>query len=92
LLPGADPTWRLRRRATFGTLVFGGVIVAYVALRWDSTSLAETLVLGAFGLMGAVVAAYTSAAAYQDVRDPYGRGSRPLPYTEGPPPSESHHA
>jgi uncharacterized membrane protein len=91
LLPGADPTWRLRRRATFGALLFGAAIVAYVALRWDSTSLAETLALGAFGLMGAVVAAYTGAAAYQDVRDPYGRGTRPLPYTEGPPSSESDH-
>ena len=40
----------------------------YVALRWDDTSLAETLALGGFGLIGTVVAAYVGGAAYQDVR------------------------
>lgn len=62
------PSWKLRRRAVFGSLIFGGAIVTYVALRWDSTSLAETLVLGGFGLIGAVVAAYIGGAAYEDVR------------------------
>lgn len=62
------PSWRLRRRATFGSMIFGGLIVSYVAFRWDSTSLAETLALGGFGLIGAVVAAYIGGAAYEDVR------------------------
>jgi len=64
------PSWKLRRRAVFGSLVFGMIIIVYVALRWDSTSLAETLVLGSFGLIGAVVAAYIGGAAYEDVRLP----------------------
>lgn len=62
------PPWKLRRRAIFGSMIFGGAIVAYVAIRWDSTSLAETLALGGFGLIGTVVAAYVGGAAYQDVR------------------------
>ena len=62
------PPWKLRRRAIFGSMIFGGCIVAYVAIRWDSTSLAETLALGGFGLIGTVVAAYVGGAAYQDVR------------------------
>ena len=62
------PPWKMRRRAIFGSMIFGGCIVAYVAIRWDSTSLAETLALGGFGLIGTVVAAYVGGAAYQDVR------------------------
>lgn len=62
------PSWKLRRRAVFGSMVFGVLVVAYVAIRWDDTSLAQTLVLGGFGLIGAVVAAYVGGAAYEDVR------------------------
>lgn len=64
------PSWKLRRRAVFGSLLFGMAIIVYVAVRWDSTSLAETLALGAFGLIGAVVAAYIGGAVYEDVRLP----------------------
>ena len=45
-------------------------VIVYVAFRWDSTSLAETLSLGSFGLIGAVVAAYIGGAVYEDVRLP----------------------
>lgn len=62
------PSWKMRRRAVFGTLVFSMGVVLYVAIRWDSTPLAETLVLGSFGLIGAVVAAYIGGASYEDVR------------------------
>jgi multisubunit Na+/H+ antiporter MnhG subunit len=64
------PSWKLRRRAVFGSLIFGMGIILYVAFRWDSTSLAETLALGSFGLIGAVVAAYIGGAVYEDVRMP----------------------
>jgi len=64
----SKPPWKLRRRAIFGSMIFGGCIVTYVAIRWDSTSLAETLALGGFGLIGTVVAAYVGGAAYEDVR------------------------
>lgn len=62
------PSWTLRRRAVFGSLLFGAGVIVYVMIRWDDTTLAETLVLGAFGLIGAVVAAYIGGAAYEDVR------------------------
>lgn len=60
------PSWKLRRRATFGTLVFALAIIAYVALKWDSTSLAETLVLSMAGLAGGVVTAYIGFATVED--------------------------
>jgi hypothetical protein len=63
-----NPSWKMRRRAVFSSLVFGMGIVIYTAIRWDSTSLAETLALGGFGMIGAVVAAYIGGAAYEDVR------------------------
>lgn len=62
------PSWKLRRRAVFGTLIFSAFIVVYVALRWDDLRIAETLALGAFGLMGTVVAAYIGGAVYEDTR------------------------
>ena len=40
----------------------------YVSVKWDDTNLASTLALGAFGLIGAIVASYIGGAAYQDVR------------------------
>ena len=63
-----NPSWKLRRRAVFSSLVFGMGIVIYVAFKWDSTALSETLALGGFGLIGAVVAAYIGGAAYEDVK------------------------
>lgn len=48
--------------------MFCGFIIVYVSIRWDDTNLASTLVLGAFGLIGAIVASYIGGAAYQDVR------------------------
>ncbi len=65
----SKPSWKLRRRAVFGSLLFGVAVIAYVAFRWDDTALAQTLALGGFGLIGAVVAAYVGGAAYEDVRN-----------------------
>ena len=41
-------------------------IIVYVAIRWQDSGLGETLALGAYGLMGAVVAAYIGGAVYED--------------------------
>lgn len=79
----SEPSWRLRRRATFGTLGFGALVVLIVLLRWDDTALAETLVLGAFGLMGSALAVYSGAATYQDVRLWRG-GERPYTVDDRP--------
>lgn len=62
------PTWRFRRRAVFGAMVFGGLVVTYAAVRWEDAGLGETLALGGFGLIGTVVAAYIGGAVYEDTR------------------------
>lgn len=48
--------------------MFSALIIVYVAIRWDDNQIGDTLALGAFGLMGAIVASYIGGAAYQDVR------------------------
>jgi uncharacterized membrane protein len=63
-----EPSWKLRRRAVFGSLLFGMAIITYVAIRWQDSGLGETLALGAYGLIGAVVAAYIGGATYEDVK------------------------
>lgn len=63
-----QPPWKYRRRAIFGSMALGTAILAYVMFRWDDTSLAQTLALGAFGLIGTVTAAYVGGAAYEDTR------------------------
>jgi len=64
----AMPSWKFRRRAVFMSLIFAGAVIAYVAFRWEDTQIAQTLVLGAFALIGAIVAAYIGGATYQDVK------------------------
>lgn len=63
-----QPSWKLRRRAVFGSLLFSMAIIVYVSIRWQDGGLGETLALGAYGLMGAVVAAYIGGATYEDVK------------------------
>ena len=67
-MAATKPSWKLRRRAVFGSLIFSGIIIVYVSIKWDDTNLASTLVLGAFGLIGAIVASYIGGAVYEDVR------------------------
>ena len=62
------PSWRIRRRVIVGSALFGAFVIVYVMLRWDDTRLAETLVLGGFGLISAVVATYAGLATWEDVR------------------------
>jgi len=64
----SQPSWKFRRRAIFGSLLFSALIILYVAIRWDDTQIGDTLALGAFGLMGAIVASYIGGATYQDVK------------------------
>lgn len=62
------PSWKLRRRAVFGSMLFAMGIIVFVLIKWDDTSLAQTLTLSSFALIGTVVAAYIGGAAYEDVR------------------------
>lgn len=63
-----NPSWKLRRRAVFMSLIFCMAIILYILIRWDDTSLAQTTVLSAFGLIGAIVASYIGGAVYEDVK------------------------
>jgi multisubunit Na+/H+ antiporter MnhG subunit len=78
----SKPSWKLRRRAVFGSMIFAMAVVVYVAVRWDDTSLAQTLVLSSFALIGTVIAAYIGGAAYEDVRT-YQTDSQTSTTTEG---------
>lgn len=62
----SKPSWKFRRRAVFGSLIFAAGVVIYILVRWESTSLAETMTLSAFGLMGAIVASYIGGAVWED--------------------------
>lgn len=64
----SQPSWKFRRRAIFGSLIFSAFIILYVAFRWEDKNIGDTLALGAFGLMGAIVASYIGGATYQDVK------------------------
>lgn len=64
----AMPSWKFRRRAVFGSLIFAAVIISYITWRLEDNGLSQTIVLGAFGLMGAIIAAYIGGATYQDVK------------------------
>jgi multisubunit Na+/H+ antiporter MnhG subunit len=78
----AKPSWKLRRRAVFGSMIFAMAIVVFTLFKWDDTSLAQTLVLSSFALIGTVVAAYIGGAAYEDVKT-YQTDAESLPITEG---------
>jgi hypothetical protein len=58
----------LRRRATFGTLVFCGLIITYVTIRGEDTGLAESLVFAMAGLAGTIIASYVGFATYEDTK------------------------
>jgi len=64
----AMPSWKFRRRAVFGSLIFAAIIISYVTFKLEDNGISETLALGAFGLMGAIVAAYIGGATYQDIK------------------------
>ena len=61
-------SWKLRRRAVFGSLLFAGAVIIYVLVQWDDTSLSQTVILASFGLIGAIVASYIGGAVYEDTR------------------------
>lgn len=62
------PSWTLRRRAVFGSLLFAGAVIVFVLFKWEDTSLAQTVILSSFGLIGAIVASYIGGAVYEDTK------------------------
>lgn len=66
--PGVKPSWKRRRFVFSITMLFAAIIIFYVMWNWSDDRLAETLVLGSFGLWATVVGAYAGFATYEDVK------------------------
>ena len=62
----AKPSWKLRRRAVFGSLLFCAIIISYIVFIADEKAVYETVVFSAFGLMGAIIASYIGGAVWDD--------------------------
>jgi uncharacterized membrane protein len=52
----------------FASLLFGFAILIYVAVRWEDLRIAEVLAVGAFAMIGTVVAAYIGGATIEDIK------------------------
>jgi hypothetical protein len=60
------PSWKMRRRAVFGTLIFCASIITYIIFVGNEKAVYETAVFSAFGLMGAIIASYIGGAVWDD--------------------------
>lgn len=60
------PSWKMRRRAVFGTLIFCAGIITYIVFFGSEKAVYETAVFSAFGLMGAIIASYIGGAVWED--------------------------
>lgn len=60
------PSWKLRRRAVFGSLIFCAIIITYIVFIADEKAVYETVTFSAFGLMGAIIASYIGGAVWDD--------------------------
>jgi hypothetical protein len=62
----SKPSWKLRRRSIFGSLIFCGIIISYIIFFGKDTSVNETAIISAFGLIGAIIASYIGGAVWDD--------------------------
>lgn len=62
------------------TILLCAVLIGYVTYMWEDIRIAETLVLGAFSLWGAVVAAYAGFATWEDIKNPELNDRPPRPH------------
>lgn len=60
------PSWKLRRRAVFASLIFCAIIITYIVFIAEEKAVHETAVFSAFGLMGAIIASYIGGAVWDD--------------------------
>lgn len=60
------PSWRVRRRIIFATLIFCAAEVFYLTVWGRDTDLHETLANGALILAGSVIGAYVFGAVWDD--------------------------
>lgn len=80
------PSWRIRRRIIFATLIFCAAEIIYLTIWGKDTDLASTIVNGVLILAGSVIGSYVFGAVWDDrnvmaMRRP----NDPDPYSDVPP-------
>ena len=60
------PSWAIRRRVIFATLVFCAFEILWITFMGADTAVASTIVLGAFGLAGSTIGSYVFGAVWDD--------------------------
>lgn len=61
-----DPGWTIRRRVIVGTLIYCGVVFAYLAAFGDDTRLNETIVMTLGAVGGSTIGSYVFGAMWDD--------------------------
>lgn len=61
------PSWKIRRRVIWGTLVFCAVTVGWLAVAGEDTELNRTIANALILLGGAVISSYVFGAAWDDM-------------------------
>ena len=62
-----EPSWKIRRRVIFGTLIFCALTIGYVLWMGEDTKIGETAITMAFITAGSVVGGYVLGATWQSV-------------------------
>lgn len=61
------PTWKIRRRIIFGSLLFCAFIVLFVLMKPVDSTIGETAITMAFFLAASVIGSYVFGAAWEDI-------------------------
>lgn len=62
-----EPSWKIRRRVIFGTLIFCALTIGYVLWKGEDTKIGETAITLAFITASSVVGGYVFGAVYSDI-------------------------
>lgn len=62
----SKPSWKIRRRIIFITLIFCALEIGYITFFGKDTSLNESIVTSAFLLAGSVIGSYVFGAVWDD--------------------------
>lgn len=60
------PSWKIRRRIIVTSLLLCAFTILYIMFMGEDTRLNETIVMGSFGLAGAIISAYIFGATWED--------------------------
>lgn len=60
------PSWKIRQKIIFATLIYCAAMIFYLAIWAESTPLREQVVLALVGLVASVIGAYIFGATWDD--------------------------